>query len=356
MSLKKIALTELDRFFSAIALKKKIYLPVEKAGQYDYAPWEPGITYHPEVLHTVKSAKSVFFPQSEDLVRYKRSGLSLAIAEVPPEDEEFVVFGVHACDVKGFEVLDRVFLSDPVDTFYKARREHGTVVSVMCPQPEETCFCETFGIDAENPGADVQARICEGTLYMEALTGKGEALLEELGGIVAEADQNGEAAGEGKDAEAYAKAAEEHKKIMDKLPLAGLTTEGFGAEADLLTLFNRPEWKELSSSCLGCGTCTYVCPTCQCYDIREYNTGKDIRRFRVWDSCMYSDFTMMAHGSPRPDQLQRFRQRFMHKLKYYPDNYEGAFSCVGCGRCLQKCPVSMNIVKVMKTLGGAAHE
>ena len=116
MSLKKIALTELDRLFSAVALSKKIYLPVEKAGQYDYAPWEPGITYHPEVLHTVKSAKSVFFPQSEDLVRYKRSGLSLAITEVPPEDEEFVVFGVHACDVKGFEVLDRVFLSDPVDT------------------------------------------------------------------------------------------------------------------------------------------------------------------------------------------------------------------------------------------------
>ena len=143
-----------------------------------------------------------------------------------------------------------------------------------------------------------------------------------------------------------------HKEIMQKLPLADLTTDGFGKDADLLTLFNRPEWKELSSSCLGCGTCTYVCPTCQCYDIREYNTGKDIRRFRVWDSCMYSDFTMMAHGSPRPDQLQRFRQRFMHKLKYYPDNYDGAFSCVGCGRCLQKCPISMNIVKVMKKLGG----
>ncbi|MBP5780522.1 MAG: 4Fe-4S ferredoxin, partial [Clostridia bacterium] len=216
MSLKKIALTELDRFFSAIALNKKIYLPVEKAGQYDYAPWEPGITYHPEVLHTVKSAKSVFFPQSEDLVRYKRSGLRLAIAEVPPEDEEFVVFGVHACDVKGFEVLDRVFLSDPVDTFYKARREHGTVVSVMCEKPEETCFCETFGIDAENPGADVQARISGGTLYMEALTGKGEVLLNGLGGIVTDAGQEGSQSEA--DEEAYAKAAEEHKKIMEKLP------------------------------------------------------------------------------------------------------------------------------------------
>jgi predicted aldo/keto reductase-like oxidoreductase len=69
---------------------------------------------------------------------------------------------------------------------------------------------------------------------------------------------------------------------------------------------------------------------------------------------MYSDFTMMAHGTNRPDHTQRFRQRFMHKLKYYPDRYEGVFGCVGCGRCLQKCPISMNIVKVMKKLGGEA--
>lgn len=345
MALKKIALNDLEKLFSALFLTKKVYLPVEKAGQYDYAPWEPGITYHPEVLHTVKSAKSVFFPQSEDLVRYKRSGLSLQITQEAPEDEEFVVFGVHACDVAGFEVLDRVFLTEPVDTYYQARREHGTVISVMCARPEETCFCGTFGIDAEKPGGDVQSWISGDMLYMEALTEKGETLLHQLGGILINADD----AADGQAVEAAEKV---HKEIMQKLPLADLTTDGFGKDADLLTLFNRPEWKELSSSCLGCGTCTYVCPTCQCYDIREYNTGKDIRRFRVWDSCMYSDFTMMAHGSPRPDQLQRFRQRFMHKLKYYPDNYDGAFSCVGCGRCLQKCPISMNIVKVMKKLGG----
>ena len=347
MAMKKIALTQLEQLFAALSLTRKVYLPVEKAGQYDYAPWQPGLTYHPEVLHTVKSAKSVFFPQSEDLIRYKRAGLSLEITQQAPEDEEFVVFGVHACDVAGFTVLDRVFLSEPVDSYYKARREHGTVFSVMCAKPEETCFCGTFGIDAEAPGGDVQSWLADGVLYMEALTEKGEALLAAVSGIVSDVDDGG------------AQAAEEtraaHKAIMDRLPLADLTTDGFGADAELLPLFNRPEWKELASSCLGCGTCTYVCPTCQCYDIREYNTGKEIRRFRVWDSCMYSDFTMMAAGTPRPDQMQRFRQRFMHKLKYYPDNYGGAFSCVGCGRCLQKCPISMNIVKVMRKLGGANH-
>ncbi|MBR3964202.1 MAG: 4Fe-4S dicluster domain-containing protein, partial [Clostridia bacterium] len=96
----------------------------------------------------------------------------------------------------------------------------------------------------------------------------------------------------------------------------------------------------------------FVCPTCQCYDIKDFDTGHGIKRFRCWDSCMYSDFTKMAHGNPRLTQVERFRQRFMHKLVYYPSNHDGMFSCVGCGRCISSCPVSMNIVKVMKELGG----
>lgn len=341
MAMKKIALSEIDKLLAAIAVEQKLYLPVEKAGQYNYEEWTPDVHYNPDVLHTVKSAKSVFFPQSEDLIRFEREGLNLEIAPVAPEDEAFVVFGVHACDVKGFEVLDRVFLCNPVDTYYKSRREHGTVFSVMCKAPEETCFCGTFAIDAAQPGGDVESWITADALVMRSVTEKGAKLLSTLNSFLTDCDDG--AADEAK---------KQNAEIRGKLPLAGLTTEGLGKDADLLTLFNRPEWKELASGCLGCGTCTYVCPTCQCYDVRDYNTGHGIRRFRVWDSCMYSDFTMMAHGTNRPDHTQRFRQRFMHKLKYYPDNYDGAFSCVGCGRCLIKCPISMNIVKVMKKLGG----
>ena len=110
------------------------------------------------------------------------------------------------------------------------------------------------------------------------------------------------------------------------------------------------------NKCIGCGTCTFVCPTCQCYDIREFDAGNSIKKFRCWDSCMYSDFTKMAHGNPRTSQKERFRQRFMHKLVYFPDNNNGEFGCVGCGRCLAKCPISMNIVKVEKALEVPANE
>ena len=116
--------------------------------------------------------------------------------------------------------------------------------------------------------------------------------------------------------------------------------------------FNDPAWKELSQACLGCGTCTFVCPTCQCYDVRDFDSGNGIQRYRCWDSCMFSDFTLMAHGTNRPTQVERFRQRFMHKLVYFPSNNDGLYSCVGCGRCLSKCPQGLNIVKVIKALGG----
>jgi heterodisulfide reductase subunit C len=136
---------------------------------------------------------------------------------------------------------------------------------------------------------------------------------------------------------------------MKTLPLADLNIDKWGAD-EMLEKFNSPIWAKLYQGCIACGTCTYVCPTCQCYDIEDFDTGHGVKRFRCWDSCMYSDFTLMAHGNSRTSQLERFRQRFMHKLVYFPANNDGMFSCVGCGRCVAKCPISMNIAKVIRAL------
>ena len=133
--------------------------------------------------------------------------------------------------------------------------------------------------------------------------------------------------------------------MMKKLPLGNVSLDGISSQT-LLDLFNSDKWAGLSESCIGRGTCTFVCPTCQCYDVRDFDTGNGIQRFRCWDSCMYSDFTKMAHGNIRLSQLERFRQRFMHKLVYYPQNNDGLYSCVGCGRCLAQCPINRNIIKV----------
>ena len=335
----KIAKENLSALFQSIAENQELYLPVEVSGQVNFKAWTQDANVSLETLKTVKSPKDAFFPQSENLYTVQREGKKLSIEPQALKEQNFVVFGMKACDIQGVKVLDNVFLSDPIDSFYAARREHGTIVAMACHEPEESCFCKAFGIDCAEPAADVATWMVEGELYWKALTEKGEALTKAVESLLVEAD--------GADAEKLEAEKNAIHTIVEKLPYSNLSLEGWNGDA-LTEKFNSPVWEELYKPCLACGTCTFVCPTCQCYDIKDYDTGHGVKRYRCWDSCMYSDFTMMAHGNNRTSQLQRFRQRFMHKLVYYPANNNGMYSCVGCGRCVEKCPASLNIVKVIK--------
>ncbi len=337
--MQKCSIDKLNAVFEKIAESSLLYVPTDTEKGAEYKKWTDGVKLS-DKLNTVRSPKDFCFPQTEDLMEFKVTGKEIEVIDNRCEKEDFVVFGVRACDVKSFDILDRVFLTEPFDSYYANRREHATIVSMACTKPSETCFCTVFDIDAANPSGDVTAWKTERELYFKANTPKGERLLNSLSGLLEDTD----------DGEVISQQ-EKTREIMKKLPLSGLSKDKFGS-GKTEEFFDAPEWDELSRSCLGCGTCTFVCPTCQCYDIKDFNTGHGVIRYRCWDSCMYSEFTKMAHGNSRNTQKERFRQRFMHKLVYYPSNNDGLFSCVGCGRCLLKCPISMNIVKVMKTLGG----
>ncbi|MBQ7910885.1 MAG: 4Fe-4S dicluster domain-containing protein [Clostridia bacterium] len=342
--MKKLSLAKLYDFFAAIAAKEALYLPVNnEVGKAEYKRWSEGVELSHQ-LNTLRSAKDFFFPQTENLMEFKMEGKKIDIIDTREACDDFVIFGVRACDAASFDILDRVYLVDPVDSYYKNRREHGTVITHACGKPAETCFCGTFGIDAADPKGDITVWDVEDGYVFRANTEKGEKLMAATADLFEDTDDKAVKAEQDK-----------VREILAKMPLADLTTEGVGAGLTK-EVFDRPEWASLSESCLGCGTCTFVCPTCQCYDIRDFDTGHGIQRFRCWDSCMYSDFTKMSAGQPRPTQLERFRQRFMHKLVYFPDNNDGVFGCVGCGRCLSRCPISMNIVKVMKTLAKGGNK
>ena len=335
--MKKIPFSALNQLFAAMAELNHLYIPADDAkGQAQFTQWSEGMALSAK-LNTVRSAKDLFFPQVENLVNFKMTGKKIEVIETRDPAEPFTVFGVRACDCRSFDILDRVFLDEPADTYYQTRRENGTVITLACSRPSETCFCTAFGIDAADPAGDVTCWMTEEFLYWRANTAKGEALTARLPMLEDCCD------------DAVNAQQDRTRSILGKLPLTNLDLTGFDGD-HLMEWFNNPAWADLSESCLGCGTCTFVCPTCQCYDVQDFNTGKEIKRFRCWDSCMYSDFTMMAHGTNRPTQKERFRQRFMHKLVYFPSKNEGIYGCVGCGRCLQKCPIHMNIVKVAKQL------
>lgn len=340
----KIAKEKLGGLYEAISAFSPLWLPVKKAGEVNYALYAPGAEVSLETLKTVKSPKDLFFPQSETMMKFKTEGKKIEIVDVRTEKQPFVLFGVKGCDFRAFDVLDNVFLEEPVDTYYKARREAATVVTLACSRPEESCFCKVFGIDATAPGGDVTTWLDEKYLYWQPHTDKGRALTEKLTELFEEGGAEEVAAQRKKTAE-----------IVDRLPFSHLDLSAFKPEK-LNELFDLPVWESLSEACLGCGACTFVCPTCQCFDIRDFKTNDGIIRFRCWDSCMYSDFTLMAAANSRTTQMQRYRQRFMHKLVYYPARYGGVYSCVGCGRCVNKCPQHLNIVKVVKTIGGEKHD
>ena len=314
-----------------------VYAPVEKDALITFERYEEGMTLRLDKVSTDKSPKDVLFPQWEDLMQFRMEGKTIELTEQRRSEEDFVIFGIRACDIQAIKVLDRVFLADPVDTYYAARREHGTLVALACGEPEQSCFCKNFGADPAAPDADVTLWLVGDDYYCEAYTDKGRALMETW--ETESADEAPVTWIKGEIAKKY-----------EKLPFARLNLNTFDGD-HMLEKFNSPKWKKLSMACLGCGSCTFACPTCQCYDIRDYDTGHGVRRYRCWDSCMYSDFTLMAAGTPRPTQLERYRQRFMHKLVYFPANNDGMYSCVGCGRCVRKCPMNLNIVKVIKALG-----
>lgn len=336
----KINVANLPALYQALAAQGELYVPAaNKAGKVDFEKYTDAVEVNLSAHLTSRSLKDIFFPQVEALLAFKRAGKHLEIEAPELANAPTIAFGVRACDARSFELLDKVFLKAPVDAYYAARRKACTLIGLGCSAPEETCFCGTFGIDATKPATDVATWLVGDELYWEAQTEKGEALTKALGDVLVAAEETSVA-----EQQAATKAMLKAMplgsfKIADKIP------------ADELKTFNSAVWDKLSAGCLSCCSCTFVCPTCHCYDIRDYNVDDSkTERFRCWDSCMNRDFTKMAGGNPRKSKKERFRQRFMHKLVYFPENNEGAFACVGCGRCLSKCPMNLNIVKVAKAL------
>lgn len=336
-----IAKDKIDSLFELIGSKQPLYLPVDNnSGKADFAKWQKG-TKLSEKLKTTRSAKDFFFPKTEHLVSYEMSGKEVKVVDPRKDVGDFVIFGVRACDARGFTAIDNVYLNmNPVDSYYKNRREHGTVIVLACNEPAKTCFCSTFGIDASlaKPAGDVSCWLADGKYYFEANTDKGKAFVE-----------NAKSALENADTSAVEACRKDIAEKVEKLPFAHLDLSKFQGK-DMLKIFNSKIWDKVSEPCVGCGTCTYVCPTCMCFDVRDFATSNGVRQIRCWDSCMYNDFTQMAAENPRHTQKERSRQRFMHKLMYYPMAHDGMFSCVGCGRCVENCPVNMNIVKVIKAV------
>ena len=126
--------------------------------------------------------------------------------------------------------------------------------------------------------------------------------------------------------------------------LASMVEDNFGSSV----------WTKFTEECLFCGSCTFVCPTCYCYNVKDIlqNNLEQGERIREWDSCYYPEFALVAGGHNfREKKEQRFRYRYLHKFVDLPRryNFEG---CVGCGRCTTYCPAKIDVRDVLRQIRG----
>ena len=319
-----------------IAQEAAVLAPVREEGNVLFAPLEgrePELSFR----NTRNAPKNALFPHTETLVRYVRTPRGWESADEGEEPKRTVLF-VRPCDARSFVFLDKVFDQDKYrDPYYLGHRERSTVVALACSRPPyAACFCTSVGGEpvpaADAEGVDVLLTDLGGELLAEFLTPKGEALLP----CFADAGPaDASVAGRREEVRQTARQA-----IRSQVPARE-------AKSILDRSFEHPFWATIHGSCLACGTCTYVCPTCHCFDISDETKGDDGQRIRSWDSCMYPLFTLETSGhNPRPTQKERWRQRAMHKFRYIPENF-GVVGCVGCGRCVLACPVNIDIRKVV---------
>ncbi len=355
-----VARDSLGAWLRALATDSRVMAPVTVDGKplfREITAGEPA-ELNLEAVHTVNSPKAGVLPQTEPLLTYRRgkdeNGSATLAVEPVDAGRPTVLFGVRPCDAAAIELLDQVFLTGGfVDDQYRSRREKTTVVAVACPAPAKSCFCTSFGLAPGSArGADVVLygksgpgpKVEDDAYYAVAYTDRGANLL-----VAAAAEAAGLAdlpAAEGGNLE---------KVVADFQGLSTPLGEKLGkvdVAAKLDGLFESPYWEKVAARCLACGTCTFVCPTCYCFGVADCGAGGDGVRFRYWDSCKFPQFLQMAGGhNPRPAKKNRTRQRFMHKLNYYHHRY-GDYLCVGCGRCVESCPVGLHLPLVVGDVRG----
>lgn len=275
-------------------------------------------------IRPANSIKEFLFPRHEVLYRYRVEGRRIILSDPEPPAVEQVIVAARPCDAASLPIIDHVFNWDDQDAFYNRRRELTTVVTLACQRHDAHCFCTSVGLapDAERGSDVLLLDLGDDSYEVRCLTDRGRALM--------------------------AGRTQPDERTAEVPPGPGPRFDADSIAQLIAPHFDSPQWQAMTLRCLGCGACTYTCPTCHCFDIVDERTAAGGVRARNWDACQFGLFTRHASGhNPRTRQGQRQRQRIMHKFSIYPARF-GEILCTGCGNCTRNCPVDLGVKTVIE--------
>jgi len=286
--------------------------------------------------------KFILFPHYEEILkyRYQPETKEVRIEQINLLEPKALI-GLRSCDLTGLLCLDRFFLDQEyVDEFYLAHRKKLFIISNTCLRPFPQCFCVcTDSGPAAKDGFDLDLTFTGRGYLVEAGSKKGLALIADL-----------------HLPEAGPEALTLKKKIVDdsvsSFDRFALENKAWISRATnrLTTGFIKPEvWEYIGNQCFECGACSFVCPTCSCFNIEDANLASgETNRLRTWDSCSFEGYTKMAgDNNPRKPVEDRRNKRFFCKLSYSQSKKYLRPGCVGCGRCARVCPGDIGLPNVV---------
>ncbi len=334
-SLKKADLFE---WLEHLKKKAKLYAPRKKENLFVLRPVKNVEDVCLEYIPTILPPKKYYFPQKEKL--FKFSAQPFKTGKAIDKFEEFVLFGVHTCDIAGIQCMDVAFRDGPEDPNYLNRKDKMAIVGIECLKYcDKYANCTSMGNHVPRGGYDLMMVDIGDKFIIHINSEKGEKLVTDLG-YIKEAAQA--------DMDLLDRAREAKKKVFKE--------EFTGPLSKVYDVFDKSFasdiWKDVGKRCVACGNCTAVCPTCYCFDVAdemELNLDDGVR-YRIWNSCQMDDFAKVAGGEDfRKGRDSRQRHRYYRKFKYPVDRFNRYF-CTGCGRCTRTCMAQINLVETVNSL------
>ena len=328
---------QVSKLYTELGKDYNFYAPTKEKGNLVFKKIGNAEEIEIDYFNSRVPPKDVLFPQKEVLYEYTIEDKDVKITDRTDLDQKNIIFGIRPCDAHSFELLENFFgFGEFKDDLFLEKKKNTTLIGIACNMPKTTCFCTSVeGHPFQKDNLDIMLVDLGDKYLVESVSENGRDLVKKLSWL---SDAKKE---DIQKAEELSKQSEE--SFVTKLDLKDL-------DKVLDPNFEHEIWNEISETCIGCGTCSFLCPTCTCFDVIDENDPDSNRgrRIRIWDTCQSCLYTQHTSGhNPRNSCVERCRNRIMHKFSYYPENYN-LIGCVGCGRCIQLCPVNNDLRTILE--------